>query len=102
MRIKRVEKFTSSVTKGLLSTQQAIISQIVCSMLVCRSLCLADLARCFQPSTDFRHNLIGQLFGLTWCLKLSYRRMVGPCLCLAGQLEEVHSRAAKTPSKWSS
>ena len=57
MRLKRVEKFTSSVTKGLLSTQQATISQVVCSMLVCRSLCLAELARCFHSSTDFRHKL---------------------------------------------
>ena len=26
-------------------------------MIVCRCLCLAELARCFQSSTDFRHNL---------------------------------------------
>ncbi len=57
MRFKRVEKFTSSVTKGLLTTQQATLSHIVCSMLVCRSLCLAELARCIQSTTDFRHNL---------------------------------------------
>ena len=57
MRLKRVEKFTSAVTKGLLPTQQATLSQVVCSMIVCRSLCLAELARCFQSSTDFRHNL---------------------------------------------
>jgi len=57
MRLKRVEKFTASVTKGLLPTQQATLSQVVCSMIVCRSLCLAELARCFQSSTDFRHNL---------------------------------------------
>jgi Transposase DDE domain len=54
MRFKRIEKFTSSVTKGLLSTQQATLSQIICSMLVCRCLCLA---RCLQSVTDFRHNL---------------------------------------------
>jgi Transposase DDE domain len=57
MRLRRVEKFTSSVTKGLLSTQQATISHVVCSMLVCRSLCLAELARCLQSTTNFRHNL---------------------------------------------
>lgn len=57
MRLKRIEKFTQSVTKGLLSTQQATISQVVCSMLRCRSLCLAELARCLQSATDFRHNL---------------------------------------------
>ena len=57
MRLRRVEKFTSSVTKGLLPTQQATLSQVVCSMLVCRCLCLAEIARCLQSSTDFRHNL---------------------------------------------
>jgi hypothetical protein len=57
MRLKRVGKFTSSVTKGLLSSQQATISQVVSSMIVCRSLCLAELARFFQSTTDFRHNL---------------------------------------------
>ena len=57
MRIKRISKFTSSVTKGLLSTQQAAISQIVCGMLICRSLILAEIARCFQTETEFPHNL---------------------------------------------
>jgi hypothetical protein len=57
MRFKRIEKFTSSVTKGLLSTQQSTIGQVVHSMLLCRSLCLAELARCFKSSTIFRHNL---------------------------------------------
>jgi hypothetical protein len=57
MRIKRIRKFTSSVTKGLLSTQQATISQVVCGILVCRSLILAEIARCFQTETEFPHNL---------------------------------------------
>jgi hypothetical protein len=57
MRLKRVEKFTRSVTKGLLSTQQSTISQIACGMIVCRSLCLAEIARCFQTETEFPHNL---------------------------------------------
>lgn len=57
MRLKRISKFTQSVTKGLLPTQQATLSHIVCSMVVCRSLCLAELARCLQSTTDFRHNL---------------------------------------------
>jgi hypothetical protein len=57
MRLRRIEKFTRSVTKGLLSTQQATLSQVVSSMIVCRCLCLAEIARCFQSSTDFRHNL---------------------------------------------
>jgi hypothetical protein len=57
MRFKRIDKFTSSVTKGLLSTQQATLSHIVCSMLTCRCLCLAELARCLPSATNFRHNL---------------------------------------------
>lgn len=57
MRLKRVSKFTSSVTKGLLPTQQATISQVVCGMLVCRSLILAEIARCFQTTVEFPHNL---------------------------------------------
>lgn len=57
MRFKRIEKFTSSVTKGLLSSQQATISQIVCGILVCRCLILAEIARCFQTQTEFPHNL---------------------------------------------
>jgi len=57
MRFKRIEKFTSSVTKGLLSTQQSTISQVVCGLIVCRSLCLAEIARCFKTQTQFPHNL---------------------------------------------
>src|ERR1051325_3491871 len=57
MRINRIEKFTRVVTKGLLSTQQATISQIVCGMITCRSLCLAEIARCFLTETHFPHNL---------------------------------------------
>lgn len=57
MRIKRIQKFTKAVTKGLLPSQQATLSQVVCSMIVCRSLCLAELARCLQSTIDFRHNL---------------------------------------------
>jgi hypothetical protein len=57
MRLRRVEKFTSSVTKGLLPTQQATLSQIVCGMIVCRCLILAEIARCFKTQTQFPHNL---------------------------------------------
>lgn len=57
MRIKRIEKFTRSVTKGLLSTQQATISQVVCGIVVCRCLILAEIARCFKTQTQFPHNL---------------------------------------------
>jgi hypothetical protein len=57
MRIKRIAKFTRSVTKGLLSTQQATISQVVCGLIVCRSLCLAEIARCFHTEASFAHNL---------------------------------------------
>lgn len=57
MRFRRVGKFTSSVTKGLLPSQQATVCQVVHAMLICRCLCLAELARFFQSTTDFRHNL---------------------------------------------
>jgi hypothetical protein len=57
MRLKRIGKFTSSVTKGLLPTQQATLSQVVCGIIVCRSLCLAEIARCFKTQTSFPHNL---------------------------------------------
>jgi hypothetical protein len=57
MRLKRIQKFTSSVTKGLLSTQQDTLSQVVTGMTVCRSLCLAEIARCFQTTVEFPHNL---------------------------------------------
>ena len=57
MRFRRVEKFSKAVTKGLLTSQQATACQVVHAMLICRSLCLADLARCFLSTTDFRHNL---------------------------------------------
>jgi hypothetical protein len=57
MRLKRIHKFTSSMTKGLLSTQQATLSQVVCGLLVCRSLILAEIARGFQTQTAFTHNL---------------------------------------------
>lgn len=57
MRLKRIEKFTRSVTKGLLATQQATLSQVVCGLLACRCLILAEIARCFQTPVAFSHNL---------------------------------------------
>jgi hypothetical protein len=57
MRFKRIDKFTRSVTKGLLSTQQASLSQVVTGIIVCRCLILAEIARCFQTETLFPHNL---------------------------------------------
>jgi hypothetical protein len=57
MRFKRISKFTRAVTKGLLSSQQATVSQVVCGILVCRCLILAEIARCFQTETSFPHNL---------------------------------------------
>jgi hypothetical protein len=57
MRFKRIAKFSSSVTKGLLGTQQVTISHLVCSLLTCRCLCLAELARCMPSGVSFRHNL---------------------------------------------
>jgi len=57
MRLKRISKFTRAVSKGLLPTQQATICQVVCGILVCRCLILAEIARCFQTETEFPHNL---------------------------------------------
>jgi hypothetical protein len=57
MRLKRIAKFTSSVTKGLLPTQQATLAQMVCGLLCCRSFILAELARGFQTKVAFPHNL---------------------------------------------
>ena len=33
MRLKRIQKFSSSVTKGLLPSQQATLAQMVCGLL---------------------------------------------------------------------
>jgi Transposase DDE domain len=57
MRLKRVQKFTKAVTKGLLPTQQATLSQVVTGLLVCRCLILAEIARCFETAVAFPHNL---------------------------------------------
>jgi hypothetical protein len=57
MRLKRVEKFTKAVTKGLLHTQQATLSQVVCGLVTCRCLILAEIARCFETAVAFPHNL---------------------------------------------
>ena len=57
MRLKRIAKFTSSLTKGLLPTQQTTLSQMVCGLLACRSLILAEIARGFETPVAFPHNL---------------------------------------------
>lgn len=57
MRLKRIEKFTKAVTKDLLPTQQATLSQVVCGMLVARSLILAEIARGLETVVAFVHNL---------------------------------------------
>ena len=57
MRLKRIAKFTKAVSKGLLPTQQATLSQIVCGLLCCRSLILAEIARGFETTVAFPHNL---------------------------------------------
>src|SRR3982751_1049145 len=57
MRLKRIQKFSSSVTNRLLPSQQTTISQMVCGVLVCRSLILAEIARGFETTVAFLHNL---------------------------------------------
>lgn len=57
MRLKRVTKFTKPLTKGLLQSQQATIDQVVCGILLCRCLILAEIARCFETEVEFPHRL---------------------------------------------
>jgi Transposase DDE domain len=57
MRLKRIRKFSKAVTKGLLLSQQATLAQMVCGLLVCRSLILAEIARGFETTVAFPHNL---------------------------------------------
>ena len=57
MRLKRIQQFTKSVTKGLLPTQQASLAQMVCGLLWGRSLILAKIARGFETEVAFPHNL---------------------------------------------
>src|SRR5829696_7073874 len=96
MRLRRISKFTQSVTKGLLSTQQAIISQIVCGMIACRCLILAEIARCFQTKVAFPHNLkrvaryvSNDRINLTQNKEVVARRMIG----------QLHHRLQLKPTK---
>jgi hypothetical protein len=57
MRLKRVSQFTKPLTKGLLPTQQATLSQVVCGLMVCRCLILAEIARGLETKVKFVHNL---------------------------------------------
>jgi Transposase DDE domain len=57
MRLKRIRKFTASLTKGLLPSQQATLAQMVCGLLAGRSLLLAKIARGFETQVAFSHNL---------------------------------------------
>ena len=57
MRLKRICKFTKAITKGLLPSQQATLAQMVCGLLWCRSLLLAEIARGFETEVAFPHNL---------------------------------------------
>ncbi|MBI3951618.1 MAG: hypothetical protein HY314_14295, partial [Acidobacteria bacterium] len=57
MRLKRISKFSRTVTKGLLPTQQATLSQVVCGMLYSRCLILAEIAQGFETVVKFVHNL---------------------------------------------
>jgi hypothetical protein len=57
MQLKRLSKFSKSLSKELLLTQQATISQVVCGMVKNRSLILAEIARGFETAVQFVHNL---------------------------------------------
>lgn len=57
MRLKRIEKFTKTLSQGLLPSQQLALSQVVCGILLSRCLILAEIACCFETTVDFCHNL---------------------------------------------
>lgn len=93
---KGISKFTSSVTKGLLSTQQATLSHIASAILVCRSLILAEIARCFQTAVQFPHNLkrvwrfvSNERINYSSCKKLVARRLI----------RQLHDRLQITPKQ---
>jgi hypothetical protein len=57
MRLRRVEKFSQAVTKDLLPTQQAVIAQVACGMLVARCMLLAEIARSLETVVAFANTL---------------------------------------------
>ena len=57
MYLKRIAKFSRSVTKELLPSQQETLSYIVTGMVKNRSLILAEIARGFETVVKFVHNL---------------------------------------------
>jgi Transposase DDE domain len=57
VRLKRVTKFIKPLTKDLLTTQKATLSQVSCGMLGTSSLALAEIARGFETEVAFSHNL---------------------------------------------
>ncbi len=57
MRSIRIQKLGSSVTRGLLPTQQQTISQVVGSFILCHCLTFAEIACCFHSKTSLCHNL---------------------------------------------
>jgi Transposase DDE domain len=97
MRLKRIEKFTSSVTKGLLPTQQHTLSQVVTGMTACRSLCLAEIARCFQTEVSFPHNL-----KRVWRFVSNERINDNPCKELVARrlIRQLHHRLQIKPKQF--
>lgn len=57
MRLMRVQKFTKNLTKDLRQSQQQTINQVVCRMITCNCLLLAEIARGFETVVEFVHNL---------------------------------------------
>jgi hypothetical protein len=57
VRLTRIIKVSKPVTKDLLDTQKATIAQITCGVLATESLALAEIARGFETTVAFAHNL---------------------------------------------
>jgi hypothetical protein len=79
VRLRRVTKFSKTVTKDLLPTQQATIAQVACALLVARCLLLAEIARHFETAVKFSHNL-KRVFRFASNPRLSARPDPGPGL----------------------
>ena len=97
MRLRRIEKFTKAVTKGLRHTQQATVSQVVCGLLTCRCLILAEIARCFETGVAFPHNL-KRVFRF-----VSNERLTAPAskeLVASRLLRQLHHRLKLKPKQY--
>lgn len=96
MRLKRIAKFTKAVSKGLLPTQQAALAQMVCGLLACRSLLLAEIARGFETTVAFSHNLkrVARFVANPRLQSLQTKQLIARRL-----LHQLHHRLQQKPSQ---